>query len=151
MPRFIFLQNFYVFHEIDIALLGNGHFATAHMQRGILEDIEVASESHIVLVVGQEMQMDATVALNSQCVLDVIAIEPDTLFRYRRNKGVLQQTDMILIQIDIGEHILEHIIDDITRLEDIVDTLGRLSHSRGESAFRLRCLFLPVPPAKGAS
>ena len=73
----ILLQYLYVLHEINVRLLGDGHHAATHMERRVFQDIEVTAESHIVGIVGQEVEVDARVAFYLQRVLDVVAVEAD--------------------------------------------------------------------------
>ena len=101
------------------------------MERRVLQDVQVAPETHVLLVVGQEVEVDARVTLDGECILDVVAIETDTLVADRRDEGILQQADMVLIEVDVREDILQDGIDDVTRLEQMVDTLGGLSHDDG--------------------
>ena len=127
----VLLQYLDIVDEVDVALLGNGHLATTHMERRVLQDVQVASETHVLLVVGQEVEMDARVTLNGERILDVVAIETDTFIADRRDEGILQQADMVLIEVDVREDILQDGIDDVTSLEQMVDPLGGLSHDDG--------------------
>ena len=127
----ILLQNTDIIDEIDIRLLGDGHLTTTHMERGVLQDIQVATETHVVLVVRQEMQVETRVAINLDGVLDIITVETDALFGDGGYERILQQTDMVLIEVDIGEDILQNGVDDIARLEQVVDTLRGLTGDDG--------------------
>ena len=73
-----FLDEFQVFYEVDITPVGQDNLTTLDLITGILEDVEVATESEVLLVIGQEMDMDAGVAPDSQRVLDIIAVERDS-------------------------------------------------------------------------
>ena len=66
--------------------------------------------------------MDATVSLDLQCVLYIEAVEGDGVFADRRGEGILEQTDLVFVEIDIGKHVLHHHIQHIARLEQVVDT-----------------------------
>ena len=57
----VFLQNLDILHKIDVALLGDGHLTATHMESRVFQNIQVAAKSHIVLIVGQELQMDTGV------------------------------------------------------------------------------------------
>ena len=72
--------------------------------------------------------MDARIFFYGQSVFDVIAIEPDTLVTDRRYKGVLQQSDVVLVEVNVCEHIFHNSIDDIARLEQVVDSFRCLPH-----------------------
>ena len=77
---FVVLQYLHVFHEVDVSLLGDGHHAATYVERGVLEDVEVATESLVLQVVGQEVQVYARVSFDGERVLDVIAVETNALF-----------------------------------------------------------------------
>ena len=49
----------------------------------VFEDINVATETKIHLVVRQEMEMDARVAINLQCILNIETIEADGILADR--------------------------------------------------------------------
>ncbi len=72
--------------------------------------------------------MDARVALYGECILDVVAIKADAFVADGRDEGILQQSDVVLIQVDVSEDILQDGVDDVARLEQVVDTFGGLSH-----------------------
>ena len=121
------LGDLQAFHKIDICLVGKNQFAALHLIGGILQHVQVATESEILLVVGQEMQMDTGVALNQQRILDIVAVEGDGAIADRRRKGVLQQANLVVINIDICKDILRHRIQDIARLEEVIDTSRALA------------------------
>ena len=73
-----FLDEFHIFYEVNITSVGQDNLTTLDLITGILEDVEVATESEVLLVIGQEMDMDAGVASDSQRVLDIIAVERDS-------------------------------------------------------------------------
>ena len=66
--------------------------------------------------------MYTTVLPNGQCVLYIVAVEADTLFRHGRGERALKDADIILIKVYVGEYILDHGIDDVARLEIVIDT-----------------------------
>ena len=116
------LDNLHVLDKVHVALLGDGHVATLYLPAGISEDIEVATEAEVLLVIRQEVQMEALVVVDHQRIFNVIAIEGDGSTTDRRGKGILQHADLIVVDIDIGEDILQHRGEDITRLNEIIDT-----------------------------
>ena len=121
------LHNLHVLHEVDIALLGDGEFASLHLIRRVGKDVYVATESEVLLVVGQEMEVDALVALHIECVHDIESIERHGILSDGRGEGILQESYLVVIDIDVGEHVLEHCVEDISRLEEVVDSGGVLS------------------------
>ena len=65
--------------------------------------------------------MDDRVALNGQCVLDIEPVEADGMLADGRRERILQQSYLVVVEVDIGEDILQRDIDDVTRLEEVVD------------------------------
>ena len=49
----------HILHKVDRGLLGQRQLAAAHVVAGVLQDVEVAPESKVHLVVGQEVEVDA--------------------------------------------------------------------------------------------
>ena len=86
----VLLQYLHVLDKVDVALVGYGHLAATYVQRGVLQNVEVATETHVVLVVRQEVQVYARVALHLQRVLYVVAVEVDARLGDGRYEGVLQ-------------------------------------------------------------
>ena len=84
-----------------------------------------------MLVVWQELQVDAGVALYFQRVFNVVAIEVDALVADGRYERILQQPDMVLVEVYVGKDILDNGIDDVARLKQVVDALRSLSHDDG--------------------
>ena len=117
----IFLRHLQILHEVDVALLGDGELAAAQVERGVLEDIEVAAEAHVLHVVGQKGEMDATVHADGQCVFYIKAVEADACLGHGRGEGALQNADVVLVEVHIGKDILYHGVDDVARLEIVVD------------------------------
>ena len=68
--------------------------------------------------------MVAQVLIHHQRILDIIAVETNGIFTDRRGERVLQHTNLIVVDVHIGKHILHDGVQDITRLEQVVDTLG---------------------------
>ena len=116
------LDYLHVLDKVHVALLGNGHVAALDLPARICQDIEVATKTEVLLVVWQEVQMEALVVADHQRVFDVIAIERDGATTDRRGEGILQHTDLIVVDVHIGKDILQHRGEDITRLHKIVDT-----------------------------
>ena len=71
------------------------------------------------------MQMDTRVAIYLERVLYIITVEGDGSLTYRRCERMLQNTYLVVIDVDIGKDILGTDIHDITRLDEVIDT-GRL-------------------------
>ena len=67
------------------------------------------------------MQMDTTIALNLKRVLYIEAVEGDGILANRRGERILQKADLVIIEIDIREHILHYHIQHVACLEQVVD------------------------------
>ena len=70
--------------------------------------------------------MIALVATDIDGVLDVEAVEGHGIFSDRTGEGVLQKPHLVIIDIDIGEDILEQGVEDIAGLDQLVDTFAAL-------------------------
>ena len=127
----VFLRHLHVLHEVDVALLGNGQLGTTDVECRVVEDEQFAAETHVLLVVGQEVQMDAAVVVDHHRVFDIEAVEIDALVGHRRDEGVLQQAHHVFVEVDIGEDILDDGIEDVAGLEEVVDTFRGLSGDDG--------------------
>ena len=68
------------------------------------------------------MEMDTRVALYLNGILDIEAVETDGVLTDRRGEGVLHQADLVVVEVDIGEDILHDHVEDITCLEEVIDT-----------------------------
>ena len=117
------LHYLHILYPVYITLLRNGHLATLNLPTAIGKDIKVATETKVLLVIGQEVKVIAQILVDHQGVLDIITIEPYGIFADRRCKGMLQHTYLIIVDIHIGKHIFHNRIKDIARLEQVVDTL----------------------------
>ena len=78
-----FLIDTKVFYEIDVATPRNGQLATFHLIGRVLQNVDVAAESEVLLVVGKKLQMDATVAIYLDGVLYIESVEADGSFAIR--------------------------------------------------------------------
>ena len=116
------LHQFQVFHEVDVRLVRQNQFATFHLIGRVFQDIQVATETEVLLVVGQEVDVDAAVTVYLQRIFDIVAIERDSPRAYRRREGMLQDAYLVVVDIHVGEDVLRHGIQDVARLKEIVDT-----------------------------
>ena len=68
------------------------------------------------------MEVEAEVALHHEGILDVIAIEGYGILTNRRGEGILQHAYLIVVDVDIGKDVLDDGIQDVARLDKVVDT-----------------------------
>ena len=71
--------------------------------------------------------MIAEVTVHIDRVLDIVVIEGDSGIADRRYKRILHQTDMVIIDIYIREHLLEEGIENFSCLDDLSDTVALLT------------------------
>ena len=71
------LDDTHVLHKVHTTLTRNGDITALHLIAGVLEDIDIPPEAKILHVVRQEMQMDTTVTLNLQSILDIETVKAD--------------------------------------------------------------------------
>ena len=117
------LHNLHVLHKVDIATLWQRHLATLHMERTVGKDIELATETEVLLVVWNKLQMVAQVAIHIHRVGDIETVKRHGCLAYRANKLILEQTDMIVVDVDIGEDFLEHGVQNLACLQHVVHAL----------------------------
>ena len=118
------LYHLHVLNPVDIALLRDGHLAALYLPTGVGQDIQVATEAEVLLVVWQEVKLEAQVLIDIESILDIIAVEANGIFSDRRREGILQHADLIVVDVHIGEHLLHHRVKDVASLYQVVDTLG---------------------------
>ena len=117
------LRHLHVLYEIHVRTLGNGHLATLHLIARVGQDVEVATESEVLLVVGQKLQMETKIASHVDGVLNVIAVEGDGIFADRRGERILQEAYLVVVDVDVGENIFHGRCQDIACLNQFVDAL----------------------------
>ena len=72
-----------VLDEIRITLTRDGQVTAFHLIAGVFQDIDIPTETEVLHVIRQEMQMDTTVTLHLQGVLDIKTVEADGTPSYR--------------------------------------------------------------------
>ena len=97
------------------------------MQGGISQDVYFTSETEILLVVGKELQVVTEVTSHINGIFYVITIEGNRIFADRTGKRELQQSDLVFVNVDVGKHILQDHVQDVTRLKEVVDARRVLS------------------------
>ena len=118
------LYHLHVLNPVDITLLRDGHLAALYLPTRVGQDIQVATETEILLVVWQEMKLETQVLIDIESILDIIAVEADGIFSDRRREGILQHTHLVIVDVHIGEHLLHHRVENVASLYQVVDTLG---------------------------
>ena len=133
----VFLNHVEIFNKIHITLFGERELAFLDMQCGIGEYPQISTKSEVLLVVGQELQMVALVTVHIHRINDIIAVESHGILAYRTGKRILQESDLVVIQVNICKHILEQRVQDVARFKQVVDTRRVLPHDDALLAFRV--------------
>ena len=92
------------------------------MKRRVVDNPQLTSEAKVLLVIRKEADLYAGVALNVEGIDDVETIETDSIPTYWRGKGILQQANLIVIYIYFSKDIRCHLGEDITCLNEVIDT-----------------------------
>ena len=71
--------------------------------------------------------MITQVASNVNSIFNIETIKRNRILTDRTCKGVLQQTNLVFININVGKHILQDSIQDVARLQEMIDTRRVLS------------------------
>ena len=117
-----FLYQPHILNEVDISLVGQNQFAAFHLIGRIFQNVQITTESEVLLVVRQKVDMDARVTVHLHGILYIITIERYGTAGNGRRERMLQDTHLIIIDVDIGKDILRHRVQYITGLEEIIDT-----------------------------
>ena len=67
--------------------------------------------------------MVAQVAVDIYCVLNIEAIERDGSLADGRRKLILKQTHVVVVDVNICEHLFKQRVQNLARLQQVVDTL----------------------------
>ena len=73
------------------------------------------------------MKVKTLVPVNIDSIFDIETVEADSILADGRGERVLEESHLIIVDIDIGEYVLEGGGEDITRLKEVVDTGSILS------------------------
>ena len=122
----VFLHHLQVFHEVHVTALGYGEITPFHMEGGICDDIQLSTESEILLVVGNELEVVTKVTPHIHRILDIEPIERYGILADGTGKGVLQQSYLVVIDVHIGEDILQCHVEDVACLQEMVNARGIL-------------------------
>ena len=97
------------------------------MERGVRQHIKLATETEVLLVIWHKLEVVAQVALHIDGILDVEPVERHGILADRTGKGILQQAHLIVVYVDIGKDVLQGRVQDVARLDEVVDARGVLS------------------------
>ena len=130
-------------HEVHSRLGRQRQMAALHVERGVLHNPQFAGESEVLLVVGQELQMETRVALHLHRVYDIVAVELYGVFSYRTGEACLQQSYLVVVDVHVAEHVFHHCAHHLAGLYELVHAVHVLSHD--DCLFRMRVLAVYLP------
>ena len=82
----------------------------------------MTGKAKILGIIGYECQVKTLLTLHVSRVHDIIFIEGDGTVSNRTDKFLTQQVDTVVIDIHVGKYVLQHFIDDIAQVKQIVNT-----------------------------
>ena len=113
---------------VDIGTIGNAHLSALDAVGGVGDDEEVAREAEVLRIVGREADADALLGVDVEGVLDEVAVEGNGgAGRDGADEGVLKEAYVVLVDVDVGETVLEHGGHNVARVEEFVDAVGLLA------------------------
>ena len=107
------------------------------MKAGILEDIHISVETEVLRVIRSKEHMKARITFHLHGVHNVIAIETYSIIGNRRCHSTAKQTDAVIVDIHLAERIGRQGVEDITRLEYLIDTFRTLTYHKGSLFLRI--------------
>ena len=108
------------------------------VQRRVLQNPQVTTETEVLLVVWQERHLYAGVAIYLYGINDIEPVEADSITSDRRCEGELQEAHLIIVDVYLSEYIFGNDVVDVSCLYNIVDAGGLLCIH--EDTFLLRVL-----------
>ena len=95
-------------NEVHIAAAWQGEFYTTYLIGGVgsEQDVQVARKAKILLIVGQETDVNHFVLLHVERVLQIVAVEGNGVVGNGRAERKLQQAALVVIDVDICKDIL---------------------------------------------
>ena len=122
-----FLLYLHILHPVHVAVVRHIEIAFLDMQRTVGCHIQFATETEVLRVGRNKLQMIAEVALHIDRVLYIIMIKGNSRSADRRREGILQQAHIVIIDIHIGKHVFHRGTQNLTRLYHLTNTISLLS------------------------
>ena len=114
------LNDAHAFHKIHVRLLRNAYVGAPNAVGAVCNDVDAAGETKVLRIVGCEVHLDALFLPNHQRVNQEIAIKRNGIVANRTHETMLQQSHIIRIDIHVGEAVLNHVRQNVTRAEEVV-------------------------------
>ena len=116
------LHALHVLNPVDIAGLGDGHLATAHLIGRVGKYEDLSTKAEVLLVVRSKVELEAAILSHHDGVSDIEAVELYGILSNGAGERILEQAYIVFVEVDIGEDVLHSGVDDIARLEQVVHT-----------------------------
>ena len=119
------LNDAHALHKVHIAAHGYAHVGLVDAVSAIGHDVKTARKPEVLRIVRGKVHLYAALfAVYHQRVYYKVAVKRyGRSRRYRTGKGVLQQAHLVIVDVYIGKAVLQHGVDNVTRVEQVVDAV----------------------------
>lgn len=97
----------HVIDEVHSALWRQSESASFDVECAVGEDVDVAVEAYVLRVVGSELEVVALLPIDDDGVLQEVAVEAYGIVAYGAYELQLEETHVVLVDIDVLEYILQ--------------------------------------------
>ncbi len=132
---FELLHDVEVPHKVDTRLLGQVHHGFLYGIGGVLHHVQMPGKAEVLRVLGHESEVHTLLLVHRKRIHKVELIETDGSAPDRADKTALQQADIIVVDVDIGEYIGKDGAQHIARIEELLDAVGVHAFDNGFLAF----------------
>ena len=87
----VFLHNLHIFNKVYVGTFGQRHLTLLYMKSRVGQHIQVATETKVLLVVRNKLEMITQIAIYIHGIGNIITIERHGCLAYRTGKPILQQ------------------------------------------------------------
>ena len=123
----VLLFNLHVSNPVYIAVVRHVEVTFLYVQAAVGKHIELASESEVLAVGWDKLQMVAQVSFHIHRIFDVVMVEADGCSADRRWEGILQQAHVIIVDVHIGEHLFQGGVENLSGLDYLSDSIALLT------------------------
>ena len=122
----VHLLHLQIIHEVDVAPLG---IVRLHcfMKRAVFQNIQSPRNPSPAWLLGKIPDDSTGRAVHVDRIHNVIAVKRYGIFADRARERILQQAHLVIIDIHVGEDILQCDVQNVARLYQLVDTCGVLT------------------------
>ena len=113
--------------KVHVASFRQCKLALLDVQSGVGQYPDVASEAEVLRIIGRKFKVKALVAVNHHRVDYVKAVERYGVFADGTGERILQQTYLVVVQINVREHVFHHRVKYFSCLYEVVYAGGVLS------------------------